>query len=355
MKLVTGATGLVGSHLILELLTRGDDKIIATKRKTSKVESLKKVFSYYVPEDEVEKLYSRIEWREADLLNAYEIYEAMEGVDEVYHCAGMVSYLPRDKQRVFEINIHGTANTVNAALERKVEKFVYVSSVAALGSTLSGKITEETYAVPEEKFSIYSKSKYYAELEVWRGQEEGLNIVIVNPSVILGPPADWKEKMIGRLFLQVWKGLPVYIDGVVGFVDVRDVARAMVMLAERQIFGQRFIVSAENLSYYQVLSMVAEALGKPKPKYKLSTGVLKVAYGFDKIRSTLTHLDPIITREIINYVGDVQYYSNEKLLSYLPDFKFIPIRETIEFMAKIFKQQLSEQNLDKERFWFKIL
>ncbi len=350
MKLVTGVTGLVGSHLALELL-KTEQKIIAIKRESTNTDLVKKTFSYYLPEQQVEQFFKKIEWREADLLNPYELYEAMEGIDEVYHCAGLISYSPRDRYRVYEVNIEGTANTVNAALERKIKKFIYVSSVASLGSkTDDEEIDEETYAVPAEKYSIYSKSKYYAEMQVWRGQEEGLNIAIVNPSVILGPPADWKRKLIGKMFIQIWRGLPFYIDGVLGYVDVRDVVKAMIELANREIFGHRFIVNAANLSYYEIFSMVADALGKPRPKYKVGPAVFRAIYGIDKVRTFVTSGKALVTKEMIKYIGEKQYYSSKKLLQFLPDFEYIPISETIKFMAKIFEQELELQQLHKESF-----
>ncbi len=350
MKLITGVTGLVGSHLALELL-KTEPKIIAIKRKSTNTELVKKTFSYYLPQQKVQEFFGKIEWREADLLNTYELYEAMDGVDEVYHCAGLITYDPRDKYRVFEVNVQGTANTVNAAIERKIKKFIYVSSVASLGSkTDDEEIDEETYAVPAEKYSFYSKSKYYAEMQVWRGQEEGLNIVIVNPSVILGPPADWKRKLIGKMFIQIWRGLPFYIDGVLGYVDVRDVVKAMIELANREIYGHRFIVNAANLSYYEIFSMVADALEKPRPKYKVSPAVFRAIYGLDKIRTFVTNSKALITKDMIKYIGTKLYYSNTKLLQFVPGFEYIPISETIKFMAKIFERELEPQQLHKESF-----
>ncbi len=354
MILVTGGTGLLGSHLLFDLLKRYD-KVVATKRASSNIEGVKKVFSYYTDEQTAQQMFDRIEWREADILNVGQLYDAMEGIDEVYHCAAIVSFTPREKEKVFKHNIEGTANMVNVSLERGIRKFVYASSVAAMGTNPDGVITEETYAVPDEKYSVYSKSKYYAELEVWRGQEEGLNVIIVNPSIILGPPVDWKKKMIGRMFYQVWEGMPVYIEGVVGYVDVRDVVKAMLMLSEREIYGERFIVSAENLSFYEIFSMVAEALGRPKPKYKVNDLLLSAAFVVDQLRSMFTFSDPILTKETVKYANTRDYYSSEKLLKTLPEFKFTPIRETINFMAKLFLEQLTPEERARKGIFLKAL
>ncbi len=354
MKLVTGATGLVGGHLLYKLLLT-EDKVIATHRESSNIQAVKKIFSYYTDPQTVEQLYAKIEWRKADILNAYEMYEAMEGVDEVYHCAAIVSFTPRQKDMVITNNVQGTANVVNAALERRVNKFIYASSVAALGNKPNGIITEKTYAVPDEKISVYSKSKYYAEMEVWRGQQEGLNVIIVNPSIIMGPPADWKKKLVGRMFYQVWEGLPIYIDGIMGYVDVRDVVEAMIRLAEKEVYGERFIVSAENLSYYEVISMAAEFMGRPRPRFKLGEFWLSTAYYVDQLRSWLFSEDPILTKETKKYINVADYYSSEKLLKTLPDFKFTPIRETIKFMAEKFLEQLTPEERAKEGIFLKAL
>ncbi len=335
MKLVTGATGLVGSHLIMHLLDRNpDEKIVALYRKNSKIESVKKIFGFYGKDSQA--LFDRIEWRRADILNYQEILDVFDSVDEVYHCAAIVAFSKKEKNRVIENNVRGTANMVNAALENNVKKFVYTSSVAAIGSNDGGIITEETQAIPEEKISVYSKSKFYAELEVWRGHEEGLNVVIVNPSIIFGIPTDWDSKLIGKLFWLIWKGFRFYSNGVMGYVDVNDVAKAMIMLAEREIYGERFIVNSENLSYKQVFDMIADALGKPRPNMYAYDFLLTTAFYLDQIKSFLTPNDPVLTKEIVKYAKQQDYYSSEKLLKALPDFKFTPIKETIDFMAKFF-------------------
>ncbi len=342
MILVTGATGLVGSLLTLELLKRGEE-VVATRRKTSNIQKLKKIFSYYVSPQEAEIYFSRIQWRDLDLLNAYQVYEVLEGIDTVYHTAAVVSFTASDKDNIFSSNIEGTRNMVNAALERNIKKFVHVSSVASLGENPEGVITEETYAIPDQKLSNYAKSKYYSEMEVWRAYYEGLNTIIVNPSVILGPLADWKRKVIGKVLYLVWEGLPFYIDGITGFVDVRDVVKAMIMLADKEVFGERFIINGANLTFKKLLDIAAEAMGRPKPRYLIGDNWVKAAFWLDQIRSRLTFTDPLLTKEYIKYINIKQIFSSEKLLKTLPDFTYISIEETIQFVVEKFLESLSEK------------
>ncbi len=346
MVLVTGATGLVGSLLTLELLRSGQ-KVVATRRATSKIDKLKKFFSFYVPAKQAVQYYNQIEWREVDLLNAYQVYEILEGIDTVYHTAAIVSFTAKDKEEILTNNIKGTTNIVNAALERNIHKFIHVSSVASLGENPGGFITEETQAIPEQKISNYAKSKYYSELEVWRAHEEGLNTIIVNPSIILGPLVDWKRKVIGKMLYIVWEGLPFYVDGRTGFVDVRDVVRAMLMLSEKEIFGQRFIINAENLTIKEILDMVADAMGRPRPKYHINEHWVKAAFWLDQIRSRLTFTDPLLTKEYIKYININQQFSSKKLLRTLPDFRYTPIKETINFVVEKFLNSLSEKERNK--------
>ncbi len=353
MILVTGATGLVGSLLTLELLQKGYD-VIATHRATSNIEKLKTIFSYYVDSEQAIKYFNQLQWREVDLLNAYDIYQALEGIDTVFHTAAIVSFTAKDKKEILINNVEGTKNIVNAALERNVKKFIHVSSVASLGENPGGIITEDTQAIPEQKISTYSKSKYYSELEVWRAQQEGLNTIIVNPSIILGPLPDWKRKVIGKMLYIIWEGLPFYINGRTGFVDVRDVVRAMIMLSEKETFGQRFIINAENLTIKQVLDMVADAMGRPRPKYLITENWIKTVFWLDQVRSRLTFTDPLLTKEYIKYINIDQQFSSEKLLKTLPEFHYTPIKETINFAVEKFINSLTEKEQKKTNYLNKL-
>ncbi|MCU0370166.1 MAG: NAD-dependent epimerase/dehydratase family protein, partial [Bacteroidales bacterium] len=227
MIFITGATGLVGSHLTFELVRSGQP-VRALKRPSSDMGMLEKVFRLY--SDNPENLLSTIEWVEGDILDIFSLEEAMEGADTAYHCAALVSFLPKDRKKLIKINTEGTANVVNAALEKKLRKLCHVSSIAALGrpENLTDVIDEDLVWKTSRNNSVYAVSKYGAEREVWRGTAEGLDAVIVNPSIILGVAGNSQGS--SRLFNTVWQGLKVYPPGKNGFVDVRDVARAMILL-----------------------------------------------------------------------------------------------------------------------------
>jgi nucleoside-diphosphate-sugar epimerase len=214
MILVTGSTGLVGTHLLLELAKK-HRKIRATHRSSSNLQAVFDTFSLYTedPEKYLDRIdwkyLDRIDWIEADVTDFESIIQALDGVDYVYHTAAFVSFDPGDRHTMTQVNVEGTANVVNACLERKVKKLCYVSSTAALGSAPDGELITEDMAWTHSKSrSAYSVSKYLSEMEVWRGMAEGLPAVIVNPSIIIGP-GDWKRSS-SYLFSAVWKGLSFY-------------------------------------------------------------------------------------------------------------------------------------------------
>jgi nucleoside-diphosphate-sugar epimerase len=323
MILVTGGTGLLGSHLLLEL-TRSGKRVRAIKRSSSNTEMVRKVFSYYVSNPD--ELAGKIEWVDAELMDFGSIEDAMEGVEEVYHCGAVVSFYPKDHKTMLKVNIEGTANLVNKAIEIKVSKFCYVSSVATLGRAENNDVsTEETYWVPSKKNSVYSISKYGAEREIWRGMEEGLNAVIINPSVIMGP-GFWQDN--SGLFRLVWEGLKYYTRGINGYVDVRDICTAMVRLMDENHFGQRFICSAENLSYQDFFSLIAKHFGKPAPSVNVPATMTSIAWRVEAIRSFFTGSKPEVTREMATTTSQVYTYSSEKLIKTL-NFSFRPADESI--------------------------
>ena len=220
MILVTGGTGLVGAHLLYDLTSSGK-KVRAIKRTSSDISVVKKVFSYYSADSE--NLLKNIEWVNAELSDVYSLLDAMEGVQEIYHCAAMVSFEKKKEEEMMKINIEGTANMVNAALAKSVSKFCHVSSIAALGrDEKGGFISEETFWKSSPDNSNYSISKYGAEREVWRAAEEGLNVVIVNPSLIIGG-GNWTQSS-SNMFSKGYKGIKYYSSGENGFIDVRDVS-----------------------------------------------------------------------------------------------------------------------------------
>ena len=334
MILITGGTGLLGSHLLLDLVKAGKE-VRAIKRTTSNIAMVRKVFSYYV--ENPDELAGKIQWVDADLMDYGAIEDAMEGIAEIYHCGAVVSFYPKDHQEMLRVNIEGTANLVNKAIEYKVEKFCYVSSVATLGRAENNDVsTEETYWIPSKKNSVYGISKYGAEREIWRGMEEGLNAVIINPSVILGP-GFWQDN--SGLFRLVWEGLKYYTRGVNGYVDARDVSKAMISLMDQQIFGQRFICSAENLSYQDFFALIAKYFNKPAPSVNVPASMTSIAWRVEVVRAFLTGSKPEVTREMATTTSQVYTYSSEKLCKTI-GFTFRPVEESIREICKCYLRDL---------------
>ena len=330
MILVTGGTGLLGSHLLYELVSSGKS-VRAIRRRPGREEMVRKVFGYY-PGD-ADELISRIEWFDADLLDFGAMEDALDGVKEVFHAGAVVSFYPKDHPAMLKVNIEGTANLVNLSLAKGVEKFCYVSSVATLGRAENNGLTdEETWWVPSKKNSVYSKSKYGAEREVWRGMEEGLHAVIVNPSVIVGP-GYWEEN--SGLFRLVHQGLKYYTKGINGYVDARDVARAMRLLMENNCFGERFIVSAANLSYQEFFNLIAKHMDKPAPSVNVPNILTRIAWRIEAVRSAVTGSKPEVTREMAVTTTQVYTYSNDKIRNRLP-FEFRDIEDSIRETCRHF-------------------
>jgi len=331
MILVTGGTGLLGSHLLFDLVSAGRP-VRAIKRETSNTGMVKKVFSYY--SDTADELFGKIQWVDADIMDFRAMDDALEGIDHVYHAGAVVSFYPRHHKTMLRTNTEGTANLVNLCIDRKIRKFCYVSSVAVLGRAVNDGISDEnTWWQPSNKNSVYGQSKYGAEREVWRGMEEGLNAFIVNPSVILGP-GFWDGGNSG-LFSLVWKGLKYYTRGVNGYVDVRDISRAMILLMDSNISGERFIVSSENISYLQLFEYMAKYLGKPAPSINVPPALTGLAWRVEAVRSFIMRSKPEVTKEMATTTAQVYTYSNEKLRKVI-GFEFIPVEQSVKEISEIF-------------------
>lgn len=346
MILVTGGTGLVGSHL-LQTLVREGKRVRAIRRASSDMGQVRKVFDLYSPEPE--KDFSLIEWVEADLMDIFSLEEAMDDMEEVYHCAAIVSFLPEDRKKLMRINTEGTTNVVNAALEKKIRKLCYVSSIAALGrpENQTDLIDEELVWKTSRNNSIYAVSKYGAEREVWRGTAEGLDAVIVNPSIILGVAG--ASQGSSRIFNTVWEGLKFYPPGKNGFVDVRDVVRAMILLMNTDIRNERFILSVENLEYKRLLELISAEMRLPAPRLKVSPFMSGLAWRVEKLRSMVTGIKPLITRETARTAVQQYEYSNEKIKKAL-GFKFTPIEETIRHFCGIFVRESNQFKVQSAKF-----
>ncbi len=320
MVLITGATGLLGSYLARLLLSKGE-QVRAIKRSTSDT-SLLGAWE------------EKIEWVEADVLDIPALQDAMTGVTQLYHCAAVISHIASEADYMMKINVEGTANVMNVALSAGVSKVVHVSSIAALGIAPKAKVIDENYSDPNiNKCFWYYKSKHYGEREVWRAQAEGLPVVVVNPSTILG--AGFWNTLPNSLFSEVYRGLKFYNDSLNGFVDVRDVARCMHALMNSPIVNERFIVSAENLSFREVLWMMADALHVKRPGIKAGHLLLQIAWIMEAVKGLVTGTKPTITKESIAIASVPFRYSNQKICEALP-YRFYPVKKTIEDTAAAF-------------------
>ncbi|RLD91070.1 MAG: hypothetical protein DRJ09_02250 [Bacteroidetes bacterium] len=335
MILVTGGTGFLGAHLLYHL-TRAGKEVRVVKREHSSLNLVHKIFSYYSKTPDI--LLSKIEWVTGDVLDLLSLQEAFRGVKEVYHSAAVVSFESGAKKQMLHTNISGTANVVNVALEKNISKLCYVSSIAALGRSSDEKpITESTYFSSSENPSAYALSKYEAEREVWRGIHEGLNAVIVNPSVILGP-GDWNTGS-AKLFQTIYNGLKFYTRGVNGFVDVNDVANVMILLMESDVAGEQFLVNAEDVSYQHLFSMMAEALKVKPPTREAGVFLSALYWRLLALKSLLTGKKPTVTKETAQTAQQVFHYDNGKLLKYF-DFQYMPIRESVNRATELFMKNL---------------
>lgn len=331
MVLVTGATGLLGSNLIAKLAGRGQ-KIRALRRASSTLDIAEKTFRR-------NKLsLNDISWVEADVTDYFSLREAMKDIEQVYHCAAVVSFNPEAASYMMQVNVEGTANVVNAALESRVKKLCHVSSTAALGRTEESKIMDEESHWQNSKYnSNYAISKYGAEREVWRGMEEGLDAVIVNPSVIIGP-GDWKTDS-SRIISQVWKGLRFYPKGANAFADVRDVTDVMIKLMEGPFSGRRYLVLSENKSYLEIFNAAADAFGKKRPTISINPFMSAAAWRAEWLRSKITGASPVVTKEMFRSSARNYTYSNSRIKEELRH-QFIPVEQTIKDTCKVFLEEL---------------
>ena len=333
MIFVTGGTGLVGSHILLRLAKEGIS-FKALKRETSSLQICENVFSYYAAKE----LFVKINWVTGDVNDIPSLENAMEDCSKALHCAGMISFHPAEAELMRKVNIEGTANMVNVTLSTGIKKLGYISSIAALGrNSTVGIVDEECYFKTTKLDSNYALSKYYAEQEVWRASQEGLNVVIVNPSVILGP-GDW-NKGSSQIFQKIHSGLKFYTTGSTGYVDVIDVANSLINLLFSGKKNERFIVNGANLKYRDCFDRIAIALGKPKASIKVTPFLKEVAWRLEAIRSFITSKTPLLTKETANSAMTEGAYSTEKIKKEI-DFQFTTIENTIEKYANWFLADL---------------
>ena len=338
MILVTGGTGLVGSHLLFQLLDQ-DLPIRAIFRRDHKLESVTKVFAYY--SEHANDLFDKIEWVKADLNDIPALQDAFNGITHVYHAAAFISFEPNRYRDLKKINTEGTANIVNLCISNNIQKLCYVSSIAAIGDEAkpSIKITEETEWNPEQDHSVYAITKYGAELEVWRGSQEGIDTIIINPGIILGP-GYWNSGGSGSLFRQIHKGMSYYTNGTSAYVDVWDVVSIMIRLMESAIINERFIVISENLPFKQFQEKVASALNV-KPAQKLAKPfLLAVAWRMDWLNHKLFGKRRKLSKQLANSLSNMALYDNTKVKQAL-NYEFNTIDTSISKVCDLYLKDLN--------------
>ncbi len=315
MVLVTGGTGFLGSHLLEQLLQR---------RVEVRCLFRKKEWRYLRQE-----LIPHIQWVEGDILDVVQLADAMHGVEQVYHCAGLVSFDPADRRRLLKTNVEGTANVVNSCISQGVSKLVHVSSVAAIGrSKLQGSINETFKWEAHRNNSVYAKSKHLAEMEVWRGIGEGLPAVVVNPSILLGPSLYWEEGA-PKLIKNLADGFAYYTSGVNGYTDIRDAAQLMIRLMHSPVSGERFILNTDNWSYKKLFTSINKNLGINKPLKPAGPLLGSLLWRMAWLNSLFTGKKQLVTKETVRTAFQKVHYDNSKISSLFPDYPWTPLEITI--------------------------
>ena len=329
MVLVTGATGLVGAHLALHLIENGED-VLAIYRNLESIQKTKDLFLLY----QKGNLFEKIAWIQADIIDVPSLEIAFENVDYVYHCAALISFDPKDEDLLRKTNIEGTANIVNFCIAKAVKKLCFVSTIAALGDLKENEkvITEAAEWNPEKPHSDYAISKYGAEMEIWRGQQEGLKSVILNPGVIIGP-GFWDQGS-GLLFKKVAKGLSFYTRGVTGFIAVPDVVEIAVKLMKNEYSNDRFTLVAENLEFRDLLNSIADSLNVKRPSLHASPLLVNILYRIDWFISNILRLKRKLDRATATASYAENRYSNEKIKTTLSQ-GFLDIHQYIKDISKL--------------------
>jgi Nucleoside-diphosphate-sugar epimerases len=316
MVFVTGGTGFLGSY-ILKKLIENNIEVIAIRRSSK--------LPFYIPSEVLKK----VNWIEGDILDISVIKEAMKSADMVIHTAAIVSFSSDERNRMYKVNIEGTENVINAALESNVNRFVHVSSVAALGRTTTSELVNENKKWEKNKNNThYAITKQKAEMNVWRGFAEGLNGVIVNPSTIIGF-GDWDQSSCA-IFKNAYKEFPWYTNGLNGFVGVEDVATLIVRLIFSSISEQRFIINAENWEFRRLFTTIADYFHKKAPHREAGKLIGNLAWRIESIRSSLTGNRPLLTKETYRIAHSQTSFDNSALLNLFPDFQYTPLENVIQ-------------------------
>lgn len=325
MIVITGATGFLGSTLVYDLVTAGNE-VRCLKRSTSAIPTKLSVHA------------DKITWIEGDVNDIASLEELLEGCTLLYHCAAVVSFNPAKTAELYHINIEGTANVVNVALSKGIQKMVHVSSIAALGSVKQGLINEEVYFEETVSTSAYAISKHRSEMEVWRGIAEGLPAVIVNPSVIIGPTENWVGGF-APIVKRAYKGHKYYTDGVNGLVDVRDVSKAMIALMDSTKAKGRYILSGANVNFKDWFTLLNASFGHPAPRKRISIFWLEFAWRVAALYAAVGRVRNLLPRSIAKSAYEQNFYNSDKVKQEL-GFSFTPVEQTIEQTCKAYVEHL---------------
>lgn len=327
MIAVTGANGLLGSFIVRKLIQE-QLPFVALKREGSDTSLLTDVAD-------------KIQWRDADVLNPVQVNEAMTGCSKVIHAAAMVSFNPHRANEVMEINAYGTRHVVNACQEHNIQRLVHISSVAALGRQKGQTLVQEDNKwIDNPMNSVYAISKYRAELEVFRGQEEGLNTIILNPSVILAP-ANWNRSS-AKLFKYAWNEKRFYINAFLNYVDARDVASCTVKFLQTDHQAQRIIVNAGNISFKNFFEKIAANFNVRAPSIKLSKNILNVVAKTELLRTLFSRSEPLVSRETAQLADTRFLYDNKKIKNIL-DFEFQTIDNTLDWCCTYYNKKFNSK------------
>jgi nucleoside-diphosphate-sugar epimerase len=335
MRLVTGGTGLLGSYLLCRLFQEKKTARVL-KRKNSSFYQLRIAFEFMYPGKQIsfEDFIPFFEWKDVDIRDFNDLEESLDGVDEIFHVAALVSFNKNTDKELPDVNLNGTRNLVNLAIKLHIPAFHYVSSIASLNRNEKGIITEEFTAFNSQNSTLYSKSKYLAEMEVWRGYNEGLSGVIINPGIILGTGNIAHGSLVFYNFVK--KGLKFYPVGKNGFVDARDVADCLYLLSgDQEKYQNRYLIVSESCYYRDIFSMIAEGFHLKPPSIKIPPALTRIAYYLDSIRSKLSLSDPVLTRDIVRLANSNFEFDTTKVKNSL-GFTFrtmeSSVKETTNFL-----------------------
>jgi len=335
MILVTGGTGLVGSHLLYHLVAQNEN-IVAIHRKSSDLSAVKNVFSYYTSESD--QLFATIKWIEADILDMPSLTKAFDGVTTVFHSAALISYNASDYKIMRKVNIEGTANIVNLCIENNIKKLCFVSSIAAIGkSLLDEELTENNEWNVEENNYGYAITKYGAEIEVWRASQEGVDVVIVNPGVIIG--GGFWQNGPGKLFTSMYNGFKFYTEGITGFVGITDLVLVMIKLMNCDIKNERYILVSENQSFKNVFFAIADGLNKKRPSIKATKFLSGLAWRVEWFLEKITGKKAMITKQTAYSSQNKYLHSNKKIKEALC-YEFEPLTDSIKTTCKYYLRDI---------------